>query len=170
MFQLWKIGASLAVIAMAGCSDSGPLRFPVEGTLMLDGQPVPFKSLTLVPTDGTMGHGASGFSDAEGKFNLQAIVPGAVRDYRGCPPGKYQVVISEPLIPVSESISQEAIQGEAIGEEGPAAAMAMVMPTRRRAKRDGDIPLHYTSERTSPLVVEVAEGIESYELVMLSKR
>lgn len=168
MFQVWKIGAALAVIAAAGCSDPGPVRFPVEGTLTLDGKPLPFKSLTLHPTDGVAGHGAAGFSDAEGKFYLQAIVPGAVRDYRGCPPGRYRVVISEPLIPIDGSTSTESIQGEAVGEEGPAAAVAMVPPTRRRAA-PGDVPASYRSQQTSPLVVEVSEGIERYEFVIESK-
>lgn len=168
MFQLWKIGLSLAAIAVVGCSDPGPLRFPVEGTLTLDGKPLPFKSLTLYPTDGTTGHGAAGFSDESGKFNLQAIVPGAIRDYRGCPPGRYRVVISEPLIPIEGSTSADAIQGEAVGDEGPAAAVAMVQPTRRRAAK-GDVPPHYLSDATTPLIVEVSEGIEQYEFSIESK-
>lgn len=168
MFQAWKIGAALAVVAIVGCGESGPLRYPVEGTLMLDGKPMPFKSLTLIPTDGTTGHGAAGFSDADGNFNLQAIVPGAIQDFRGCPPGKYRVVVSEPLIPITGSLTTEQIQGEVVGDEGPAAAVAMVQPNRRRSAK-GAIPLSYRSENTSPLLIEVAEGTESYEFSIDSK-
>lgn len=168
MFKLWKTSLLLVLITLVGCSDPGPLRHPVQGTLMLDGKPLAYKSLTFFPADGTTGHGAAGFTNGEGKFYLQAMVPGAVRDYRGCPPGKYRVVVSEPLIPITGSTSEANIQGEVIDDNGPAAAVAMFEPTRRRAVKGG-IPLIYASDRTTPLIVEVAEGMETYELALASK-
>lgn len=165
MFQLWKIGVPLMVVAFIGCSDAGPHRLAVKGTLMLDGKPLPFKSLALMPIEGTAGHGAAGFSTGDGTFNLQAIVPGAIRDYRGCPPGRYRVVINEPLIPISEEPEGDAAS---IEEEGPAPAIALdIRPRRRIAK--GGIPAIYRLEDTTPLVVEVSEGIEAYEFKLDSK-
>lgn len=166
MFQLWKVGIPLVVVALVGCSDPGPHRFAVEGTLLLDGKPLPYKSLALVPIDGTAGHGAAGFSDGDGTFNLQAIVPGALRDYRGCPPGRYVVVVNEPLIPIDDSsTAAEEPTGE---EEGPAPAIALNMAPRRRIAKGG-IPPVYRQETTTPLTVEVSEGVEAYQFALDSK-
>ncbi|PQO25655.1 hypothetical protein C5Y96_22810 [Blastopirellula marina] len=165
MYQLLKISVPLLIVAIVGCGDPGPHRLAVKGTLMLDGKPLPFKSLALMPIEGTGGHGAAGFSTGDGTFNLQAIVPGAIRDYRGCPPGRYRVVIGEPLIPISDEPVVEASMSE---EEGPAPAIALDLRPRRRATKGG-IPAIYRLENTTPLVVEVSEGIEAYEFKLDSK-
>ncbi|MCC9608656.1 hypothetical protein LOC68_09175 [Blastopirellula sp. JC732] len=165
MYQLWKFGLPLLVVALVGCSDPGPHRFAVEGTLLLDGKPLPYKSLALLPVEGTTGQGAAGFSKGDGTFNLQAIVPGAVRDYRGCPPGRYRVVIGEPLIPITDDLAVEEPVSE---DEGPAPAIALdITPRRRPAK--GGIPAIYRTETTTPLIVEVSEGVEAYEFTLESK-
>lgn len=155
----------MLVVAMVGCTDPGPHRLTVKGTLMLDDKPLPFKSLALMPIEGTTGHGAAGFSTGDGTFNLQAIVPGAIRDYRGCPPGRYRVVITEPLIPISDEPAVEAMVSE---ELGPAPAIAIDLRPRRRIAK-GDIPAIYRLENTTPLIVEVSEGIQAYEFKLDSK-
>ncbi|UUO09105.1 hypothetical protein M4951_12510 [Blastopirellula sp. J2-11] len=173
MIQLSKITFVLIAIGAVGCSDPGPARFPAQGILTLDGKPLPFKSITFYPVDGTDGQGASGNTDAEGKFNLLTIVPGAVRDYRGCQPGRYHVIVQEPMFPIHAANSEgslplESIQGESIEGIGPPAAISMIQPVRRKAAKER-IPAVYRSETTSPLIVEVGEGMEPYKLDLGSK-
>lgn len=167
MSNLWKLTLAAVVLVMAGCGDPGPYRITVTGMLTLDGKPFPFKSLTFIPTDGTPGHGAAGYSDGEGKYRLQSMVPGAVRDYRGCPPGRYLVVVEEPMIPITGSQSALAEQPLAESSDEPAPAIGLIEPHRRRVK--SGIPPIYGSARTTPLVVEVAEGNEIIDLVLDSK-
>lgn len=166
MSLLWKLTLSMTVIVLAGCSDPGPYRITVTGTLSLDGEPFRFKSLTFVPIDGTSGHGAAGFSDGEGKYRLQSMVPGALRDYRGCPPGRYLVVVSEPTIPLPGS-EGNALEQVVENSQDPAPAIGLIEPHRRRVK--SGIPPIYGSARTTPLVVEVAEGNEIIDLALDSK-
>ncbi|WP_116344502.1 hypothetical protein [Blastopirellula marina] len=171
MFQLSKIFFVIFAIGAVGCSDPGPARFPAQGIVTLDGKPLPYKSITFYPVNGTDGQGASGNSDAEGKFNLLTIVPGAVRDYRGCQPGRYHVIVQEPMFPIDKVDTQEtppldSIQGEAIEGIGPPAAeIGMVQPVRRKSAKDS-VPLVYRSERTTPLIIEVGAGLEPYELIL----
>ncbi len=136
--------ALLATIVLTGCGESGPDVVPVEGTVTLDGKPLANKSLMFMPIDGTAGHGAGGASDAEGKFTLKAVVPGATKEYRGAVPGRYRVNVFEPMI--AGDISEE--------EEGDEPAVAMG-PGSGSGK--SEIPAIYGTDR-SPLVLEVPES------------
>ncbi len=168
MIKFCKSCIFLMLAIIVGCGDSGPELVPVTGTLSLDGQPLAFKSVTLVPIEGTSGHGAAGFTDGAGSMKLLAVVPGAIRDFQGCPPGRYQVVITEPLIPMTEKSFQDAELGVVPDESEPAAAI--FIPTSRRKKhKKGDIPSMYTSTISSPLVIDVAEGNEDISLELDSK-
>ncbi|EAQ81754.1 hypothetical protein DSM3645_29272 [Blastopirellula marina DSM 3645] len=168
MFCRWKFSILLVLFVTIGCSDPGPLRHSAKGTLLLDGEPLPYKSLYFWPIDGTVGQGAGGCTDGEGKFNLHTVVPGALRDYRGCQPGRYCVIVGEPLLPIGDTSSEANIQGEVVDGEGPAAAVAIAEPTRR-SKGKPSIPAIYQSQNTTPLIVEVSEEVEFYELTMDSK-
>lgn len=165
-FYMSCILMMLAVVS--GCGDSGPLLIPVTGTLSLDGQPLGFKAVTLLPIEGTPGHGASGYTDGAGSLTLLAIVPGAIRDFKGCPPGRYQVVITEPLLPLTEESFRTASQSEVNGENEPAVAVFMPKSQPKRTEK-GVIPSIYTSATSSPLVAEVAEGSEIINLELNSK-
>lgn len=56
-----------AVLAMAGCSDSGPKLVPAEGTVTLGGAPLAGAMITVHYADKNL---ASGRSDNDGKFSL----------------------------------------------------------------------------------------------------
>jgi len=142
-FRFW-VCVVLGTIVLTGCGGSGPELVPVEGTVTLDGRPLANKSLTFTPIDDTSGHGAGGFSDAEGKFTLTAVVPGATRDYQGIPPGRYRVTVFESMIVGDGSVEEE-------GDE-PVVAVGPGMSSRK-----SDIPALYGTER-SPLVLEVPES------------
>ncbi len=168
MIKLCKSCIFLMLAVVVGCGDSGPQLVPVTGTLSLDGQPLGFKSLTLFPIEGTSGHGAAGFTDGAGSIKLLAVVPGAVRDFEGCPPGRYRVVITEPLIPITDQDSQGAAGGVVADENEPAAAI-FIPDSRPKKNKKGGIPSIYTSTTSSPLVIDVADGNEVISLELDSK-
>lgn len=160
--------AVIMLSAVVGCGESGPTLVPLAGAITLDGQPLPFKSLMLIPTDGTPGHGAGGYSDGQGNYQLRAIVPGAVKDFPGCPPGKYQVVVSEPQVPISDAdFAEPAAQVVAESDEPAPAIMLLDMAPKKPVK--GAIPSMYTSDKTSPLTIEVVEGSEVMNVELVSK-
>ncbi|HBJ34195.1 MAG TPA: hypothetical protein DDZ51_05405 [Planctomycetaceae bacterium] len=161
------LASALLLSAVLGCGESTPTLVPLTGTLTLDGQPLPFKSLMLVPADGTPGHGAGGYSDGQGNYQLRAIMPGALKDFPGCPPGKYQVVVTEPQIPLSDASFADTSTQDAASDEPAPAVMLLEMAPKKQVK--GVIPAMYTSNLTSPLAVEVVEGVEVAKLELVSK-
>lgn len=141
--RFW-VYAVLGTIVFTGCGGSGPRLTPVEGTVTLDGKPLANKSLMFTPIENTAGHGAGGSSDAEGRYTLKAVVPGATKDYPGIPPGRYRVTVFESMISGGAS-------GEEEGDE-PAVAVGPGMSGGR-----SEIPAIYGTEQ-SPLVLEVPES------------
>ncbi|MCA9133137.1 MAG: carboxypeptidase regulatory-like domain-containing protein [Planctomycetales bacterium] len=102
---------SLSALLNCGCSPSKPQLADVSGIITLDGDPLPYKSVTFVPIDGSKSNGAAGYSDGQGRYTLKAYAAGVVEDHDGCPPGEYRVVVDEPILPITEAdfqISQES--------------------------------------------------------------
>lgn len=150
-FRFW-VCALLGTVVFTACGGSGPKLVSVEGTVTLDGKPLAHKSLMFTPMDKTPGHGAGGSSDAQGKYTLKAVVPGATRDYQGIPPGRYRVNVFEPII--SGDLPVEKAGGEPAIAVGPDIS-----------RRKSEIPSVYGTER-SPLLFEVPEsgGVINVEL------
>ncbi|MDO4574435.1 MAG: hypothetical protein Q4D98_04400 [Planctomycetia bacterium] len=77
------------VMLVAGCGDGRPRRYPVEGVVTVDGQPLAGEfvgSVRLIPVTG--GRPASAQLDAGGKFVL-----GNYEADDGCPAGDYKVEV-----------------------------------------------------------------------------
>ncbi|MEO2045015.1 MAG: hypothetical protein ABGX16_00395 [Pirellulales bacterium] len=148
---MFRLIISLGIILLAGCGRSGPNLVPVDGTVFLDEKPLAFKSLLFVPEEGTVGNGAGGFTNGDGKYVLTAVIFGATEDYEGCPPGRYRVVVSEPSIPITADDFDPIDEQEK--KDAPAVAVG---PVRNPPKRE--IPSIYTSKQTTPLVLEVSES------------
>ena len=164
----FAFGIAMLLVATVGCGDSGMTLVPLTGTITLDGEPLPFKSVMLLPIDGTPGHGAGGYSDGKGNYTLRAVVPGAIKDFPGCPPGKYQVVVSEPLLGISDaSFADPAGQIATATDEPAPAVMLLEMSPKKPVK--GSIPAMYTSDRTSPLAIDVAVDTKVMNLELVSK-
>ena len=139
-----------------GCADKGPPLVKVEGTVNLDGVPLPFKNIMFHPEGKTPGAGAGGNTDIKGYFNVLAVRPGVTRDTLGVPPGSYRVVLNEPLIPVDIPTAPE-------GNE-PAPAIGIPMP--KPAKKGFRIPPIYNDPEKTPLKAEVLAtgGIFNFDL------
>lgn len=124
-------------LCLFGCAgEAVPDLVPVEGTLTLQGKPLANKSLRFVPESGNglTGHGNT---DKNGKYRLLAIVPGAVTDHAGLTPGKYRVVVFEPMA-VMET-------------PGASGSGALLIPSASGS----EIPLDYQSANTTRLFAEV---------------
>lgn len=91
----WLVaGLGIAMMGCSGCSDPGPKRFPISGTVTLDGQPLDRATLILTP----QGHGraAAACIDA-GKFELTSI--------DGPTQGTFHIRIN-PLDPMSADLNE----------------------------------------------------------------
>jgi hypothetical protein len=88
---VWIIALVLAMLGSAGCNN-GEKTVSVEGTVTLDGQPLPeahvmFYPQGASPTDQKLYFGST---DQEGKFALRSSIDGS----EGAPPGKYNVTLT----------------------------------------------------------------------------
>lgn len=80
-------GAALAaaLVGLVGCGDSGPKIVPVSGTVFIDGQPLTYGHIQVVPTGWRP---ASGRIGADGRFTLTTTEPND-----GCAVGTHAVAI-----------------------------------------------------------------------------
>lgn len=144
------------LVMALGCADKGPPLVKVEGTVTLDGVPLPFKNIMFHPEGITSGAGAGGNTDAKGYFNVLAVRPGVTRDTLGVPPGSYRVVLNEPLIPVEMPVAPEG------NEPAPAIGIPMAKPIKKGFR----IPSIYNDPEKTPLKAEVLPtgGTINFEL------
>jgi hypothetical protein len=154
---MWRIyGPSILAAAVlcvvSGCGGPGVNLVPVEGTVTLDGEPLRNKSLMFmeVAQEGT---NAGGNTNDEGRYELLAQIPGAVQDHKGIPPGRYKVLVFEPLIPIESKVDDEMYEPVFVPGE----------------TRSGGIPPAYQSFQTTPLEVEVPAGGGSIDLELTSR-
>ena len=85
--QFWLLLAALNLVFLVGCGDGRPRRVPISGVVTIDGKPVPFGSVMLVPADGSRTGGGS--LDSDGLFRVSTYTA-----YDGMPPGTYDVSIA----------------------------------------------------------------------------
>lgn len=118
MYQRVSLGVGL-VCCLMGCSGSSgpvlPKTVPVSGIVTLDGKPLSNAMVVFIPTGSTGGIGSSGYTDKEGKFELQTA-SGSVKT-PGAPPGTYRVVANKFKNP-------DGTEYPADGKEGPATSGA----------------------------------------------
>lgn len=143
-------GFILVLALAAGCGDPGPRLVPVSGRLSLDGAPLAHKTIQFVPESGTPGGGAGATTDAEGRYSLIATRGGALADMRGTCPGKYKVVVAEPMIPIGADPKAAPVEGE------PAPTIGLPVAVPGKKGRPG-VPGVYSSKDSTPLAVTVAE-------------
>ncbi|MFW6172061.1 MAG: carboxypeptidase-like regulatory domain-containing protein, partial [Planctomycetota bacterium] len=83
------VGAGLVLVSLfcLGCGDSGPERGYVEGTVTMDGEPLPDAVVTFQPED--TGRPSYGKTDENGHYELQYT-----SDKKGALVGMHRVTIS----------------------------------------------------------------------------
>ncbi len=83
--QSTRLCLTVALIALSGCGATNSALVPVGGIVTMNGQPVAELIVTFTPTGETLGNGALGGTDTEGRFILMDVrgEPGAyVGEYR----------------------------------------------------------------------------------------
>ena len=91
--QLWQFATvSLAVSVNVGCGkDYGVELYSVTGTITIDGQPLDGATVEFRPDrtgEVKADRGGIGFTNEKGKYIM------LFRDTRGCPEGKFRVLVS----------------------------------------------------------------------------
>jgi hypothetical protein len=69
-FRFLIVSVAGVTLALSGCGSGGPTTYPVKGTVIYAGRPVPTGSVTFVPTQG--GERAVGAIGGDGSFSLEA--------------------------------------------------------------------------------------------------
>ena len=144
----------LLALLSAGCSKSGTVE--VEGTVLLDNQPVPDATVLFIPEGGT-GQPAQGVTDENGKFQLTTF-----KDKDGALPGAYKVTVSKS-VPTPQP--PEAEPGDA------RSVVAHMKAIREHKQEKSPLPLMYASEKTTPFRFTVpVEGKLVLELKRSEKK
>ena len=91
--------AVLLSVLIGGCSrrSAGPKMYPVRGTVIVDGQPAQYATVSFTPVDKTDDRLPSGGTvDEDGEFRLTTL-----KQFDGAEPGEYWVSISwcKPIDP-----------------------------------------------------------------------
>jgi hypothetical protein len=82
----------LGMSVLIGCDDGKIARYPVTGTVLVDGKPAEGATVIFVPVDGTeefqRERPFDDSTDSEGRFELRTFQPGD-----GAPAGEYKVMV-----------------------------------------------------------------------------
>jgi hypothetical protein len=137
-----------AVVLIAGCSSSVPMNEQVEGTVKLDGVPLPNALVEFVPNDKTTQLPISrATTDSAGHFQLMCAneKPGAVL-------GSHNV-----LVRVGR------------GGDGSKADEMDAPPPKKGEVKSYVVPPIYRDAAKTPLKIDVTASQHSYELNLTSK-
>lgn len=85
------VAAVVATVAFVGCGgDTGPVLYPVLGTVTVDGQPLEKAGVAFQPDESqgnTLGLFPAGTTDESGKYELMTAAK------KGAPAGHYKIVV-----------------------------------------------------------------------------
>jgi hypothetical protein len=132
-----------------GCS-SGVTRYPVAGTVVMDGQPVGLATIHFYPADPAtdQSNGGTARTDETGKFSL-----GEEGKNTGLAAGDYKVLVSQTLIGGKPTVS---------GSGGKKSEMA---PGEKE-----NIPDVYRSLQTTTLLTHVDKNSRTVTLELTKKK
>ena len=138
------------ICLLPGCGGAtGPVgpQSQVSGTVTNDGKPLALNTQVVFFND-VKGLTLTGTLDSLGKYSLTAADPKV-----GVPSGRYEVCIKPPVVPVIQVDPSSADYAKMMQEGNTAAPAATVV----------DIPEKFTDPKTSGLVFEVKEGVNTYD-------
>jgi hypothetical protein len=153
---LTKWGAVVLTAGLAGCGPSGPPTQAVSGVVTLDGKPVSGATVTFSPS-AAGGAFASGLTNAEGRFSLNAALAGA-KAGAGTLPGDYLVSISK----IESSEAARPDDPNAPGYDPLASVSSRPAPPKYL------VPKAYGEPATSGLTATVGPGGGSFEFQLQS--
>lgn len=141
--MLTRIGLALGLTAVAlaaGCAKRLPPVVPVEGTVLVDGKPLPKAVVTFMPLLDEFGaeSNSTAVTDENGRFVLTC----RYNDLPGAVVGRHVVFVNEPPLPAELRKSQDS----------------RLVDTYRAKLGNRPIPPQYTSATASPLRQEVKAG------------
>ncbi|WP_437222227.1 carboxypeptidase regulatory-like domain-containing protein [Planctomicrobium sp. SH661] len=137
--SIQKICAAIVVICLGCGGSNGPKLVPVRGMITLDGKPLDRASITFHPEQGRP---SVGFSDDEGKYELQYSF-----DRAGAMPGRHLVTITSEVV---------AFRSEDVPKDAP------TLPGRQEL-----LPKRY--RENTELVVDVQAGQKTYDFNLNSE-
>lgn len=159
----WLLASSLAVVAvfLSGCGNG---LVPVDGKVLLDGEPIAGATVSFLPEQGSAAaRPANGKTDAAGLFRLR--VPGMGE---GAFPGRYRVAVmlmkQEPLKAAKPAKGPAASAGEE-GDGGSQATAVMtpveyIIPAAYGSIEDSGLSATVTG-KTSGLMFELSRSFGS---------
>jgi hypothetical protein len=145
-FGKWSRVLLVLGIAAVGCRKTPPPLTTVEGTVLLDGKPLPFAMVQFMPETSDFGAelNSTGVSDEMGHFTLtcnRQNEPGAVV-------GKHRVVVIEGPVP-----------GDIRRNQDKAAEYLAKLKNR-------PIPVNYATYSQTPLIIDVTADQKEYTVKM----
>lgn len=136
----------IALAPFSGCGSRIPTIVPVQGTVLLNGKPLPKAFVQFVPQQDSLRteFGSTALTDENGQFTLAC----GYKDKQGAALGQHIVVITEGPEPDEVRNSRDHREHESY-----------------RAKLDNrPIPSRYSSISESPLKIEIKEGQQDLKL------
>jgi len=134
--------AILVAAAITGCSSSPPPIVPAEGTVLLDGEPLPGVVVQFVPT--IQGPGAdfiaTGTTDEKGHFQLTCN-------------GQPGACACETIVLIHDAPMPEGVRGNQNAEAAHLAGL-----------KNRPIPSKYFNTTKNPLKIQVTPGQSEYKL------
>ena len=137
------VGLLLLGSAVVGCGSSGPRLEAVDGSVLLDGEPVAGATVTFVPAAG--GLLATAITSTDGGFTMLTQVPG-----QGAQPG---VVAGDYAVTI---VKVERPAGEDVPENDP----SYIAPTNESRPRQPTylVPAGYGEQERSGLSATIVSG------------
>jgi hypothetical protein len=140
------------LIPLHGCAPRLPPVVPVQGKVLLNGQPLPKAAVTFVPL---LDHfGAESNSTAETDENGQFTLTCAYNNQPGAVIGKHIVLVAEPPPPENMRNVQDG----------------RVLDNYRAKLGNRPIPPQYSSVSQSPIRIEIKQGQEPVTIELTRDR
>jgi len=138
----------LATGTLCGCAKSPPPMTEVEGTVTLDGQPLPFALVEFQPDLAKFGAelNSSATTDEKGFYRLTCHY----NQQPGAAVGKHRVVISDTPTPEEYRSQEPEVQAK--------------LARYRAGLKNRPIPKTYSRAGTTDLTVEVTADKKTYDL------
>lgn len=131
-----------ALLPLSGCAKRLPSVVAVQGTVLLNGVPLPSAAVTFMPQLENFGaeSNSTAVTDDNGKFTLTC----AYNSQPGAVVGKHMVLITDPPLPEDMRDIRDA----------------RVLAQYRAQLGNRPIPQQYSSATQSPIRIEIKQGQE----------